>query len=330
MKRFTSMCALLGLTVLVMAGAGCRKSDDDEFRAGVPTREAVSLHVAGAPTDGASSTTTSALLLQTADTYKVTRAVTAIVNGGTWAVLTLVKTIVSFPATSVSKDTAVWGPHTEPLSRNTWRLTVTRVQPHQFHWVFEGKDKKLGDDAFVAVISGDHTAAVDANDDPIEGFGSGTFTIDWNKAALLPDHDDNMGVAAFTYSRVTNDATVTIDVDFTGIQDATTKETFDAKYRYASTPGQGGKLLYGADKNDVAGPAKEHSTLESRWTEDGVGRCDVKVSGGDLTVPVEHGSECWDDIFRSVYRNLEYPDQQGNWGAESACTAFPTAQYSDL
>ncbi len=330
MKRLTSMCALLGLTASVMAGAGCRKSDDDEFRAGVPTREAVSLHVAGAPADGASSVTTSALVGQTADTYNVTRIVTAVVNGGTWAVLTLVKTIVSFPATSVSQDTAVWGPHTEPLSRNTWRLTVTRVQPHQFHWVFEGKDKKLGDDAFLAILSGDHTAAVDASGDAIEGFGSGTFTVDWDKAALLPEHDRNVGVAAFTYSRATSNATVTIDVDFKGIQDDTTKEIFDATYKYTSTPGQGGKLLYAADKNDVAGPAKEHSTLESRWTEDGVGRCDVEVSGGDLTVPVAHASECWDDLFNSVYRNLEYPDAKGNWGAESACTAFPTAEYSQL
>jgi hypothetical protein len=334
MKRLTSTCALVGL-LAVLAGAGCRKADDEAFRAGVPTREAVSLHVAGAPTDGSSGATTGALLGEKAGTYEVTRLVTAVVNGGTWAVLTLVKTVVSFPATSVSKDAAVWGPYHDALSLNTWRLTVTRVQPHVFSWVFEGKDKSLGDDAFLQIISGTHTAAVDAMDDPIEGFGGGTFTIDWDKAAMLPEHDKNVGVAAFTYSRLTTAATVTVDVDFTGIKDDKTGEIFNAKYRYTSTPGQGGELRYAEDKDNVPGPgptgtAKEHFTIESRWTEDGVGRCDLQDAGGDLGTTVAHGSECWDNRFDSVYRYLDYPDPVGNWGAESACTAFPTAEYSSL
>jgi hypothetical protein len=334
MKRLTSLCALVG-AVTVLAGAGCRKTDDEAFRAGVPTREAVSLHVAGAPTDGSSGATTGALLGEKAGTYEVTRLVTAVVNGGTWAVLTLVKTVVSFPATSVEKDTAVWGPYHDALSLNTWKLTVTRQQPHVFQWVFEGKDKDKDDSAYLAIISGTHTAAVDAMGDPMEGFGNGTFTLDWDKAAMLPQHDDNVGVAMFTYSRLTPDAVVTVDVSFTGIQDKTTKEIFNAEYRYASTPGQGGQLRYAENKDNVPAPgntgtAKEHFTLESRWTEDGVGRCDLQDSGGDLGTTVAHGSECWDARFDSQYRYLEYPDAVGNWGAESACTAFPTAEYSDL
>jgi hypothetical protein len=335
MKRLTSMCALVGLTTVIVAGSGCRKTDAEAFRAGVPTREAVVLQVAGAPTDGTSGATTSALLGQKADTYMVTRLVTAVVNGGTWAVLTLVKTVVAFPPTSVSQDMAVWGPHTDPLSPNTWRLTVTRLAPHQFQWAFEGRGKTEGDDAFRTIISGSHTAAVDAQDDPIEGFGNGAFTIDWDAAATLPEHDKNVGKAAFTYSRLTTDAVVTVDVDFTGIQDDKTMEIFNAKYRYSSTPGQGGTLRYAEDKDNVPAPgntgtAKEHFTIESRWTEQGVGRCDLQDSGGDLMTTVAHGSECWDSNFNSVYRGLEYPDAQGNWGAETACTAFPAAEYAGL
>jgi len=334
MKRLTSMCALVGV-VTVLAGAGCRKTDDEAFRAGVPTREAVSLHVAGAPTDGSSGATTGALLGEKAGTYEVTRLVTAVVNGGTWAVLTLVKTIVSFPATSLEQDTAVWGPYHDALSLNTWKLMVTRQGPHDFQWVFEGKDKDKGDDAYLTIISGTHSAAVDPMGDPMEGFGSGTFTIDWDKAAMLPDHDDNVGVAKFTYARLTSDAMVSVDVDFTGIQDKTTKEIFNAEYRYTSTPGQGGELRYAEDKDNFPGPGptgsmKEHFTIESRWTDDGVGRCDLEDSGGDLGTTVAHGSECWDARFDSQYRDLDHPDALGNWGAESACTAFPTAEYSNL
>ena len=342
MKRLTSMCALVGLMTALVAGAGCRKSDDDAFRGGVPTREAVVLHRPGAPDDGGGATTastsagvTSALVGQKADTYTVTRTATELVNGGTWAVLTLVRTIVGYPATSHGIDTAVWGPYTDPLSPNTWRLTVTRMQPHVFQWLFEARGKTESDAAFRTIVSGTHTAAVDAQDDPIEGFGSGTFLIDWDAAATLPEHDANQGQAAFTYSRLTLAAVVTVDVDFTGIKDATTSEVFNAKYRYAATPGQGGTLAYAEDKDNYPGPgptgtAKEHFTIDSRWTEDGTGRCDLEDQGGDLMTTVAHGSECWDSSFASVYRYLEYPDAQGNWGAESACTAFPTASYANL
>jgi hypothetical protein len=347
MKRLTSMCAcaLMGMTTVVLAGAGCRKTQDDAFRGGVPTREAVVLHLPGAPDDGGATTTMSttgstttvhgALLNQQADTYTITRDVTAVVNGGTWAVLTLVRTIVDYPATTVSTDSAVWGPYTDALSANTWRLTVTRTQPHEYAWLLEARGKTETDAAFRTIISGDHTAAVDANDDPIEGFGNGTFTIDWDAAATLPEHDTNVGKAAFTYARLTPTSVVTVNVDFTGIQDQTTKEIFKAEYRYSSTPGQGGSLNYAEDKDNYPGPgptgtAKEHFTIDSRWNEDGAGRCDLEDSGGDLMTTVAHGSECWSSSFASVYRDLEYPDTMGNWGVETSCTAFPTALYSSL
>src|SRR5262245_3622950 len=115
MIRFASMCACVGM----FAGlAGCGLLDADEFRSGVPTREEVSLAVPGASASGALTADgerQSALLGEKADTYVTTRAITGIVNTGTWAVLTLVRTIVDYPPTSVKGDTAVWGPHTEPL-----------------------------------------------------------------------------------------------------------------------------------------------------------------------------------------------------------------------
>lgn len=341
MMRQTSMYGLVGLTTaaLALTAVGCRPKDDaDEYRGGVPLRETVALHVPGAADSGGALTlddgVKSALLGQKADSYLVTRAVTVIVNGGTWAVLSLVRTVIGFPATTVDKaaQTAVWGPYTDALSPNTWKLTVTRVGEHKFHWQFDGRAKTEGDDKFRAIISGTHTAVVDANGDHIEGFGDGAFTIDWNKAAELPEHDKNVGVAAFTYSRLTTDAVVHIDVDFTGIQDDKTLEIFNAKYRYTSTPGHGGQLRYADDKAHGAGTALEHGTLQSRWTEDGVGRCDLEASGGDLGTIKAHGNECWDANFKSVYRYVEYPEpgDPGPWGAESDCTAFPTASYADL
>jgi hypothetical protein len=343
MNRLTSMCVLVGLSVALVA-TGCRKVDDgDEFRGGVPTRETVALHVAGAPVDGASTTTasaTGALLAQRADTYVVTRAVTAVVNGGTWAVLTLVRTIVAFPPTSVDKlaMTAVWGPHTDPLSPNTWRLTVHRLEAHKFSWALEARAKTADDSAFQTIISGTHTAEVDAMGDHVEGFGSGAFLIDWDAAATLPEHDENVGKAAFTYSHLLADSIVHVDVDFTGIEDkklrdGLTPERFNAVYRYVATPGMGGELRYAEDKDNYpgmgnTGSAKEHFTIHSRWLEDGTGRCDVANGGGDLPA-TGHASECWDSNFKSDYFYPDYAPMTG-WGAESACTGFPTAVYAGL
>lgn len=330
MTRFALMCASVGVFGAA-ALAGCGRMDGDEFREGVPRRDTVQLLVPGA-TAGALTVegeVQSALLGERADTYVSTRAITAVVNGGTWAVLTLVKTIVDYPATSIEGDTAVWGPHTEALSPNTWRLTVTRVQANQFRWLLEAKAKVLPDSAFASIISGTHTAAIGLDGRPMEGFGSGSFLVDWDAAQKLPEHDDNVGKAAFVYSRPNPADAVAIDVDFTGIQDDKTGEIFNALYRYRSTPNMGGDLQYAADQDGVPGPgptgtAKEHLTMHSRWQQDGAGRSDVQVTGGDLGATVVSGSECWDSNFASQYRNVPY-DGKGTWGEETSCAFVPAA-----
>jgi hypothetical protein len=200
--------------------------------------------------------------------------------------------------------------------------------------MFEGRGKTEGDDKLRVIISGTHTALADDQGEHIEGFGSGKFTIDWNKAAELPEHDPkNVGVAAFTYAHLLADPVVHIDVDFAGIKDDK-DEIFDARYRYTRTPGAGGQLRYAEDKDNTpepgnTGTAKEHFTIESRWTEDGVGRSDLKDSGGDLGTVQAHASECWDSNFLSVYRHLDYTakPEVDNWGAEADCSAFPAAEY---
>ncbi len=88
-----------------------------------------------------------------------------------------------------------------------------------------------------------HTRAVDAQGNPMEGFGSGNFVIDWDAADTLPQHDTNVGQMAFTYSRLSPTTTVTNNVTFTNILDncdpgncKTHGQIFDAVYSYAATP----------------------------------------------------------------------------------------------
>jgi hypothetical protein len=249
-------------------------------------------------------------------------------------VLTLVKAITDYPATSVMGDTAVWGPGTDPLSANTYRLTVTRTAPHVFTYALDGKGKNDPDTAFVTVLSGTHTRALDAAGHPMKGFGSGDFTLDFDAAATLPQHDDNVGQVAFQYSRLSPTATVTIDVAFTAVQDhcdacPTAGQIFDAIYQYSATPGSGGDLQYADAKDYVTTTsAKETMEIHSRWLQTGAGRTDLQLSGGDLAATVQTSSECWDANFASIYSNTTY-DQSKDWGLESSC-AFPTADYASL
>src|SRR5204863_6437732 len=112
-----------GFAVATATMGGCGKDAGDDFRDGVPQHEDVALVVPGGDSssgaltagDGASATH-GALLGLRSEMYTITRGITVVVNTGTVAVLTLVRTITEYPPTSVQADTAVWGPYTEPLS----------------------------------------------------------------------------------------------------------------------------------------------------------------------------------------------------------------------
>jgi len=334
----------LSLALVTTAGA-CAKDDGDDFKDGVPQSQDVALVVPGNGANGSALTaadgTTAVqggLANQQADFYKLTRDVTVVVNTATVGVLALVKTVTNYPPSSVEMDTAVWGPYTDPLSPNTWRLTVNRVAKGQFHYVLEGKAKTADDTGYVTVLSGDHNLA-----DPtahrrlnVPDYGSGDFLLDWNAAQTLPEHDDNVGTAAFTYSRLSPTSPVTIAVTFTQVKDKDTGMLIDAGYAYTATPGQGGSFDFKLTKDFITTTAAlETMSIHSRWQETGAGRSDVMISGGDVaatTATAQGGataSECWDANFLSVYMTNSYGDPAKMWGAETSC-AFTPAMYSAL
>jgi hypothetical protein len=335
MKRSMVLCSVTAMLAL----GGCRLADDGEFAGSTPTAENVALAVPASATaqsalTSGDGTVRSALLGEEAGSYQLTRAVTDIVNGATGAVLLLVKTIVSFPATTVHGDTAVWGPGSQPLEKNAYRLTVTRTAPHVFSWALDAKPKTADDTTFITILSGTHTRAVDDRGRPIENYGSGSFVVDWDAAQTLPDHGTAVGVATFNYARTAPGAVTTIDVDFQGIKDdPPSTELYDALYRYTATPGAGGELKYAAKRDfypdpHPSGSALEDFTIHSRWQETGTGRTDYQLTGGDVATaglaPVTV-SECWDASFLSTYKNVSY-DPSMSWGDEATCS-FPTAVF---
>lgn len=330
---------MLAVALATTTLGACGKDGGDEFRDGVPYREDVTLAVpaqdspSGALTAGDGTTEIhSGLLGERSDLYTITRAITVVVNTGTAAVLTLVRTITEYPPSSISGQTAVWGPYSEPLSPNTWRLTVDRLAPGQFHYVLEAKAKAVADASYLTVLSGHHNLSTPGahRRAHLPAYGSGDFVLDWDAAQMLPEHDDNVGKASFVYSRVSPTSEIDIDVAFTQVRDKDTGMLIDATYGYVATPGAGGSFDFKQIKDTIATtPALETSTFHSRWLESGAGRSDVQIRGGDLGAAQATISECWSGSFLSVYMTNSYGDAAKMWGTETAC-AFPTAVYSAL
>ncbi|MFZ5440756.1 MAG: hypothetical protein ACOZQL_12165 [Myxococcota bacterium] len=307
----------LFLSAFVVTLAACGNDKADAFRGGIPQAKDVEMK---APGTGSAltgeGTRRDGLEGQTSDFYRFTRGVTVLVNGGTGAVLNLVHRITQYPATSVTNDSARWGPHTEPLSPNTWMLTVTRTAANTWDYVLQGRGKSEPDSAFRVVLSGTHVALGPTT-------GSGSFLIDFDQAHALPENDGNVGTVAVTYARPSLSDPTHIDADFTNVKDGA--QLVNARYRYAATPGQGGTLDFELDKDFVAGGALEHGKVRSRWLETGAGRSDVEGSGGDLQSAVTI-SECWDADFLSRYQHASYAAAL-DYGTEARC-AFTSAQYA--
>lgn len=254
--------------------------------------------------------------------HGVTRGVSVVVNGGAVLVLGLVEEITEYAPTSVTQDSATWGPHTNALSPNTWRFTVTRTAPNEYAYVLEGKPKTAADSEYRVVLSGAHVHTG-------HKLGTGTFLIDWDVAQTLPEHDANVGRVQYTYSRPAAASTISIDANFDDVRDGDTGQLVDAAYRYREYPGNGGALEFQVNKDLVtSGAALEVLTVKSRWLQTGAGRSDARVSGGDVPGGSATVSECWDSSFLSRFVTASFDPSIG-YGSEAAC-AFTTAEYSTL
>ena len=337
----------IGLASASLFG-GCHPKDKDDYsnpgtqvsaeyyRNAVPRGETVMVRVPGANSGQGLTveTHTQALTMgqgQTADLYKLTRLASGIFNGGALLVLGLVKTVVSFPPTTLGPNMAVWGPWTDALSPITWKVTVTRKSDHLYTYTFEGRDKLAPNAPFITVLSGDHTPALDPAGRPIEGFGSGSFTLDNNARNMLPMPEKDVGQAHYTYERSTPAAMVIIDAQFIQVKDDEHPgQLVDLGYRYRATPGNGGTMEFLHSAPAAMMKAGATWRIKSRWLETGAGRSDVVGEGGDLPAGLKvNVSECWDVSFASRYQIVPW-DPASTWGNEATDCVFTSAEYSTL
>jgi hypothetical protein len=320
--------------LLLLAGlSACHPFEraGSEFATGVPRQETVAMAVPGSEVKALTVEGDShALAGQTAEWYAITRAVSATVNGGALAVGALVRLITDYPATTVTQDSATWGPWQGPLDPVEWQVTITRVAAHQYSYKFEGRDKHAPTAPFVTVLSGVHSPGLDAQGMEMEGFGAGSFTLDWDARATLPGPDGNVGAAHYVYDHMGPGLVVNISAQFRQVKDdkQPTKRV-DVDYAFVQVPGANGSMdfLYNvpADAASAGGLGK----VRSRWQWSGAGRSDVVVTTTDSALTYTL-SECWDINYLSVYKSVPLSSSAtDNYGSEAYC-AFPTAETSSL
>ena len=329
-RPISSIVPALSLSIGLLA---CHPKDDgSDFSAGVPRASTVAMAVPSSDSKALTVESGSyALLGETAEWYRTTRNVSVVVNAGALAVGTLVKLVTDFPPTSVTSDQAVWGPWHGPLDPIEWKVTVTRIALHQYQYKFEGRDKHHQTAAYVTVLSGTHTAGLDAQGLEMEGFGSGAFVLDWNARAALPTPSDkNVGTATYTYDHVGLDAVVRIAAQFKQVKDnGQPSKLVDVNYSFIQNPGADGSMDFTYSVPADATSPGGISRVRSRWLSSGAGRSDVSLVSTDLAATYTT-NECWDTSYLSVYKAASYSTiAASNWGNESDC-AFKTAQYSDL
>jgi hypothetical protein len=326
-SHFVSFVAAASIMGCVPIGEG----EVDQFRNGVPRAATVTMSVPGSASSGQALTVESqsqALLGDTAEWYGTTRAVTATVNGGALAVGALVNLIIKYPPTSLAPDEAVWGPWEDPLDPVAWKVTIARVGVHLYHYKFEGRPRTDPTAAFVTVLSGAHRPALNLRGREIERFGSGSFTLDWDARATLPQPDDNVGKADYTYNHLSAADPVTITAQFHQVKDDKQPGTrVDANYAFAQQPRGPGSMDFVYISPTTATQPWSRGVVRSRWQFTGDGRADVQVKATDGTT-VLFLSECWDQNYASVYKQDSWPGDD-SWGAEASC-AFPTVEYSTL
>ncbi len=325
--RLSAFWAAAALAALLLPGCVLEKKDDDvgRFREAIP--EAKAVEVSG-PDSAQSQTGATSTTLSTdepwangpwAKYYGFTRYVRQGVNGITAAVLGSVWIIVHTHPSDVTDNEAIWGPYTDSLEPVTWRFRVTEVGEKEYDYALEGRPKgSQSDGDYRAVLTGKGWGRGH------EKHGDGFFQIDLDtwKALDAFNHQDDSGTVKITHdlppditsNLFSQPRTVTAEV-----YPSSTDEWFTAT-SHSNEDGTGTLLVTAytdADDSDLT--LKEDIVISSQWNNQGAGRADISITGGD--VPPEMTSidavECWDSDFYRVYYgdSVSYEATEGDTAA---------------
>jgi hypothetical protein len=312
------MRKLLAVSLLAASACGGAQNFQDQARDAMPSSSSVRM---GNPGESQQQTSTGSTgqtqqnLAGASDWYNATAAFVFSVNFATGWTLGVVEAVTNLPPTSCSESSCVWGPGSNALDPNVYRLTVsTKDEGKTFHWNLDAQAKSKPASSFVTVISGDATPS------GIRHRGSGTFTIDQDAAATLDGRSTDHGTITIEYSNV---GPAHIVARFKNIDDKSPKNVGQRGNAYYDFR----ELVSGGGDMEIAWhnlSTDERADIHSRWLANGSGRADVTVlaSTGNGSL-----SNCWATAaagFTTVF------DSSVQVGTETACSISPAVPGTRL
>ena len=285
----------------------------DDFKNAIPSSEIVKLKVPEAQNGTAAQALHAAGYEESSKAVYYLQTINAVrdLNGMTWALLHFIEDITSYPYTSEVENGYVWGPFTPALSLVTIKF-ILKKDGNLFSYNLQMRPKEDADADFKNVLSGSY--------EPEDGAlkSDGFMELDYDMASNLDETTQAVGKLTFVYDTTQNHRI--IDITFEDFMDQNMDEPINAVYSYAEEADHSGSYgfnmtadVHKDDPQNQDLTLKEKMTINVRWTAEGSGRADVKVTDGDLPLvqpPFEkyQVSECWDQYFNQVFiQDKAYP-----------------------
>ncbi len=220
-----------------------------------------------------------------------------------FTLLYVVEYVASQPIAERLDDERIWGPLATGDGLAV-ELRMTRVEgdggvdrfDYAMSWFDEGGDPATG----VVPFRG----SFEAGTVPREGVGE--FVFDFGLYHQVAPAEGDLTAGELVVEHDNSEGRVLLWIDVVAVEGAGLEEPESARYAYFYDPADGSgwfEYVWVGDAEGSATEAEERWEARVRWTGDGAGRADARLSGGDLepwdlTIEV---TECWDSGFQQVY-----------------------------
>ena len=296
------MLAVLCAACAALAGCGGYSNDDLEFLYALPSRAALQTSVP------ASSTARSGSELgvrrdglavgEPSKAYADTKSGSDGINELLYNVLDVLERVRTARPSERTENRRVWGPFADDRNRTRQlRVVIERRDLADgsvaYEWRWEVKQRDAGEDGWLAGASGTFSPTDDVRR------GAGEFS--WHAKAIrdggFANTDDDREVESLQVFYETDRDPVRIDMTMR-------RTNGELSYGYERSADGSGAIRFElvADfYKPFLGEDRETLTIHSRWTPEGTGRADLRISGGDLGIDRRDAVECWDAAFLVVH-----------------------------
>lgn len=241
--------------------------------------------------------------------------VTEQANQGVGDVLSLVEMLTGLPPSHIDTPAsmAIWGPFV--LDGTEARLVIQENTDESLRWGIQLRDPDEERDWTDALLGHVEPGATPET-------STGHFTVDFAAAEALQLGEDLSGQVDVQYGL--RRAGATTDITFEGLGETATVPV-QGTIHFDHDRGQGGQMVTTLDDNvdGSESAATERVTLRARWADDGAGRSDARITGGDFGETEHAETECWSSLRTVVFYANTYEEVSD--GEEGLCTFLDEA-----